>query len=52
MERLAASDGDPGRFLLPALRRRELYAQWLRHSVRNADQILASAGWVATEESS
>lgn len=52
MERLAVTDAHPERFLLPPRRQRELYAQWLRHSVRNADRILASAGCGESEEPS
>lgn len=44
MERIASAAGEPERFLLAPQRRRALYAQWLRSSVRNAEQILAEAG--------
>ena len=40
MARLAAEAGDPMRFALPAPRRKALYAQWLRQSVRAAEKIL------------
>jgi tRNA (guanosine-2'-O-)-methyltransferase len=39
--RLAATDPQPERFGLDAGRRRALYAQWLRQSVKHAERILA-----------
>ena len=42
LTRLAAQDARPERFALPAQRRRALYADWLRGSVRNAERILAA----------
>ena len=44
MERRRATDACPERFALSARRRRELYASWLCHSVRNAEQVLAEVG--------
>ncbi|MBI3991936.1 MAG: RNA methyltransferase [Candidatus Lambdaproteobacteria bacterium] len=44
MERRRAADACPERFALCARRRRELYAAWLCHSVRNAERVLAEAG--------
>lgn len=42
IQRLAPTDPEPQRFLLPPERRREIYAHWLRRSVKRADQILAA----------
>jgi tRNA (guanosine-2'-O-)-methyltransferase len=44
MERLMAADPEPGRFLLPQPRRREIYAAWLRRSIKRSEQILAETG--------
>ena len=39
--RLAATAGDPLRFALPPRRAKDLYVEWLKHSVRRADDVLA-----------
>jgi tRNA (guanosine-2'-O-)-methyltransferase len=44
LERLMAADPEPGRFLLPEPRRREIYAGWLRRSIKRSEQILAETG--------
>lgn len=41
LERLAAAAEDGGHFLLSHARRQELYAEWLRRSVKRSDEILA-----------
>lgn len=41
LARLAAEAGDPDRFALGAERRQALYEQWLRQSVKRAEEILA-----------
>ncbi|MFI5400071.1 MAG: TrmH family RNA methyltransferase [SAR324 cluster bacterium] len=38
--RLAETAGDPQRFTLPPWRAKDLYVEWLKHSVRRADEVL------------
>jgi len=44
LNRLEDRAGSPGLYALAPERRRELYAHWLRGSVRRAEKILAEAG--------
>jgi tRNA (guanosine-2'-O-)-methyltransferase len=44
LDALAATDPDPARLHLSPARRRALYAQWLRGSVKHAERILAEVG--------
>ena len=41
IDRLGREANDSAPYLLPEVRRREIYANWLRHSVRRAEEILA-----------
>ncbi len=43
LDRLSLESGEPGRYLLPESRRREIYESWLKRSVRRSDEILAEA---------
>jgi len=43
IDRMAKESEDPTRFALPPERQRELYAEWLRKTVRNAERILSEA---------
>ena len=49
IRRLAGNDPHPERFFLAPERRRELYLQWLRRSVKNVDQVLAGLETVNPE---
>ncbi|MCZ6557233.1 MAG: RNA methyltransferase [SAR324 cluster bacterium] len=41
LERLAEQEQDPARYLLSEERRQAIYVEWLRQSVKKADQIIA-----------